>query len=99
MNRRHFIGTSAGALLSAPSLYAASNAIKLSAEHEALLKARHTRIVMQHDVFWVLLNYLMMHPEGVPPFGPFRDAVFGYADEPGSQIDAIWWDIGGNPVG
>ena len=99
MNRRHFIGTSAGALLGAPSLFAASNAIKLSAEHEALLKARHCRIVMQHDVFWVLLNYLKMHPEGVPPFEPFRDAVFGYADEPGSQIDAIWWDIGGNPVG
>lgn len=54
---------------------------------------------MQHDVFWVLLNYLKMHPEGGAKFEPFRDVVFSYADEPGSQIDSIWWDIGGNAVG
>jgi hypothetical protein len=100
MNRRHFLGTGAGAaMLAGRSLFAASNAITLGDAHEALLRARHSRIVMQHDVFWVLLNYLKMHPEEVPPFEPFRDAVFGYVDEPGSQIDAIWWDIGGNPVG
>ena len=63
------------------------------------MKARKRRIVMQHDVFWVLLNYLKMHPAGAAKFEPFRDAVFAYADEPGSQIDAIWWDIGGNAVG
>ena len=86
-------------MLGGPSLAATSNAIELTAEHLALLNTRHRRIVMQHDVFWVLLNYLKMHPEGVPSFAPFRNVVFSYADEPGSQIDAIWWDIAGNAVG
>lgn len=100
MNRRHFLGTSAGlAMLGAPSLVAAPSPIMPPPEHQALLKARRCRIVMQHDVFWILLNYLKMHPEGGAPFAPFRDAVFSYAGEPGSQIDAIWWDIGGNAVG
>ncbi len=86
-------------MLCASRLSAASVPIALPESHRALVKARHRRIVMQHDVFWVLLNYLKMHPEGGAKFEPFRDVVFGYADEPGSQIDAIWWDIGGNAVG
>jgi hypothetical protein len=86
-------------MLGAPSLVAAPSPIMPPPEHQALLKARRCRIVMQHDVFWILLNYLKMHPEGGAPFAPFRDAVFSYAGEPGSQIDAIWWDIGGNAVG
>lgn len=98
MNRRYFLTNAGAAMLCAPRLHAAQP-IVLADDHRALLNDRHRRIVMQHDVFWVLLNYLKMHPEGVPPFEPFRDAVFGYADEPGTQIDAIWWDIGGNPVG
>jgi len=86
-------------MLGASSLFAGTEPGALSSEHQALVKARRCRIVMQHDVFWVLLNYLKRFPEGDVPFAPFRDAVFSYADEPGSQIDAIWWDIGGNAVG
>jgi len=100
MNRRHFLKIHAGLAVSGvPSLFAGSDPVALTSEHRAVLEARRCRIVMQHDVFWVLLNYLKMHPEGGVPFAPFRDAVFGYVDEPGSQIDAIWWDIGGNAVG
>lgn len=86
-------------MLGGPLLAATSNAFELTAEHLAVVNTRQRRIVMQHDVFWVLLNYLKKHPESVPSFEPFRDVVFSYADEPGSQIDAIWWDIGGNAVG
>ncbi len=86
-------------MLGAPPLFAASNPIRLPSKHQTLLKARKRRIVMQHDVFWVLLNYLKMHPNGGVPFAPFRDVVFSYADDPETQIDAIWWDIGGNAVG
>ncbi|MDD4869036.1 MAG: family 10 glycosylhydrolase [Kiritimatiellae bacterium] len=46
-----------------------------------------------------MLNYAKLHPEGNAPFDRFRDAAFSYVDEPGSQIDAIWWDIGGNAPG
>lgn len=46
-----------------------------------------------------MLNYGKLHPDGIVPFAPFRDAVFSYVDEPGSQIDAIWWDIGGCATG
>lgn len=86
-------------MLGAPCLHAAAQPVVLPAAHRALVQARHRRIVMQHDVYWVLLNYLKMHPEGAARFEPFRDVVFAYADEPGSQIDAIWWDIAGNAVG
>ena len=100
MKRRDFLGTGAGlALFGLPSLSHASSPLVLPSDHQARVRARRCRIVMQHDVFWVLLNYLKMRPEGGAPFAPFRDAVFSYADEPGSQIDAIWWDIGGNAVG
>jgi len=46
-----------------------------------------------------MLNYGKLHPDGGAAFAPFRDAVFSYVDEPGSQIDAIWWDIGGCATG
>jgi hypothetical protein len=64
-----------------------------------MLRLRRKRIVVQQDVFWVMANYAKLHPEGTPPFAPFRDVVFTFVDEPGSQIDAIWWDIGGSAVG
>ena len=63
------------------------------------MRRRKRRIVIQHDVHWVMLNYAKMHPDGGAAFAPFCNAVFSYVDEPGSQIDAIWWDIGGNASG
>lgn len=44
-------------------------------------------------------SYWKLHRNGDVSFDRFRDAIFSYADEPGSQIDAIWWDIGGSPLG
>ena len=62
------------------------------------MQERKQRIVIQHDVYHVMRNYTAMHQGTTAPFAAFRDAVFSYVDEPGSQIDAIWWDIGGNTV-
>ncbi len=101
INRRQFLTSSAGALVAStatPRLFADESPIELPAAHRRATAQRKRRIVIQHDVHWVMLNYGKMHPEGAP-FGPFRAAVFSYVDEPGSQIDAIWWDIGGNATG
>ncbi len=100
INRRTFLHTSAGAVLSTTLLQAAitnTQPVDLPADHRDLVQRR--RIVIQHDVFWVMRNYATLHPDGNASFAPFRDAVFSYVDEPGSQIDAIWWDIGGNASG
>ncbi len=51
--------------------------------HEAVDRPR--RIVVQYDAFSQL---------GVE-FDQWLDYRFAYVDEPGSQIDALWWDIGG----
>jgi hypothetical protein len=83
----------------APSAFAAESPVELPADHRDAMRRRKRRIVIQHDVHWVMLNYGKMHPDGGAAFAPFRDAVFSYVDEPGSQIDAIWWDIGGNATG
>ncbi len=102
MKRRIFgAGTACTALVSAlPGLPAVmSGAVNLPGDHLEVMRLRKRRIVMQHDVCWVMWNYAKMHPEGDAPFERFRDTVFSYVDEPGSQVDAIWWDIGGNSVG
>lgn len=93
---------SAETLLSTGTLHADTaklQPVDLPAEHLAALLGRRRRIVVQQDVHWVMMNYAKMHPDGVAPFAPFCDTVFSYVDEPGSQIDAIWWDIGGNAEG
>ncbi len=90
-NRREFLGAAA---LGACSL--AETALQAA---EPARPRRVPRIVIQHDVYHVMRNHAKLHPDGVAPFEPFREAVFSYVDEPGSQIDAIWWDIGGNTVG
>ncbi len=102
LNRRRFLGSAAAAALGAiPGETPASELpiARLPEAHREAVARRKRRIVMQHDVCWVMWNYAKMHPEGDAPFEPFRDAVFSYADEPGTQIDAIWWDIGGNAAG
>lgn len=60
--------------------------IELPATHKAAVNRRR-RIVVQYDAF----NNL-----GVD-FRDWIDFRFSYADEAGSQIDSLWWDIGGNP--
>ena len=102
MKRRHFLCSSAsGGLFSSalPVLADDSPPVSLSSAHRDAVRLRKRRIVRQHDVYHVMRSYAKMHPNGKAPFGPFRDAVFSYIDEPGSQIDAVWWDIGGNTVG
>lgn len=87
--RRQFLGASVAGALAFPCRSL------LSAE---TMQIRNRRIVVQHDVYHVMRNYAGLHPDTTAPFEPFRDAVFSYIDEPQSQIDAIWWDIGGNTV-
>ncbi|MCX6909766.1 MAG: hypothetical protein NTY01_17230 [Verrucomicrobia bacterium] len=101
MNRREFLRSSASiaaAAMARPTL-AAETPLELPVSHRDAVRRRKRRIVIQHDVHWVMLNYGKLHPDGGAAFAPFRDAVFSYVDEPGSQIDAIWWDIGGCATG
>lgn len=101
MFRRHFILSSAAALAGAsvPAAFGAIAPVHLPGAHLAARRRRKCRIVVMHDVYWVMRNYGKMRPDGNAPFKPFRDAVFSYVDEPGAQIDALWWDIGGSAVG
>lgn len=101
MKRRTFLHASAGALLSAPLLPAAADdqPVELPAAHRAAVRRRRRRIVVQYDANCVMWSYWKLHRNGDASFARFRDAIFSYADEPGSQIDAIWWDIGGSPLG
>ena len=57
--------------------------IKLSRQHNDALNRRR-RIVVQYDAEGLF---------GVD-FQQWLDYRFNYIDEPGSQIDSIWWDIG-----
>lgn len=102
LNRRRFIGLGVGTCLG-PYFAAGADGerspLTLPEAHREILRQRRKRIVVQQDVHWVMANYAKLHPEGTAPFAPFRDAVFSFVDEPGSQIDAIWWDIGGSAVG
>jgi len=60
------------------------NRIELSQEHIDAVN-RNRRIVLQYDVFRDL---------GID-FKNWINGVFNSVDQPGNQIDAIWWDIGG----
>lgn len=63
------------------------------------MRRRKRRIVVQYDANDTMWGYWKHHRNGDVSFDRFRDAVFSYENEPGSQIDAIWWDIGGSPLG
>ncbi len=58
--------------------------VRLTAEHEAAVNRRR-RIVVQYDAF---SSFQM-------DFDAWLRYRFSYIDDPGSQIDAVWWDIGG----
>ena len=85
-NRRVFLASTAG-LLTCPAtgLLAKSNgrrAVSLSSEHHDAVNRRR-RIVVQYDAWSQLgLN-----------FQQWLDYRFNYIDEPGSQIDSVWWDL------
>ena len=94
MNRRTFLGASllaSGVLTSRGSLGEVGGApeIKLSPAHVAAVNRRR-RIVVQFDA----------HTEMGMDIDQWLAYRFNYADEPGSQIDSLWWDIGafGNAV-
>ena len=57
--------------------------IQLSQEHHDAVNRRR-RIVVQYDAFSQL----------GADFEPWLDYRFSYVDDPGNQIDSIWWDIG-----
>ena len=57
--------------------------IQLSNEHHDAVNRRR-RIVVQYDAFSQL----------GADFKQWLDYRFSYVDEPGNQIDSIWWDIG-----
>jgi hypothetical protein len=71
----------------------------LPAGHRDAVRRRKRRIVVQYDANDPMWSYWKLHRNGDASFDRFRDAVFSYVEEPGSQIDAIWWDIGGSPLG
>ncbi len=68
---------------------------ELPAAHEAAVRQRKVRIAVQHDVHTIVQDFPRKFPGRTLEFERFRDAAFAYADEQGSQIDAIWLDIGG----
>lgn len=88
-SRRSFLSTisaAAGLALARP-LVAADTAwepIRLSAAHEAAVN-RPRRMVVHYDAF----DALAME------FDQWLEYRFSYIDDPGSQIDAVWWDIQG----
>lgn len=101
MKRRTFLHAGVGALLNVTLLQAGAAgtpALDLPAQHSAALQRRRRRIVVQCDANDVLWSYAKLHRDGAASFENFRDALFSYVDEPGSQIDAIWWDLGGSPL-
>ena len=103
MNRRTFLHAGAGAVLGASLLPAAAANSTLPVElpdaHRQAMQRRHRRIVVQYDANDPMWSYWKLHRNDDTSFDRFRDTVFSYMDEPGSQIDAIWWDIGGSPLG
>jgi hypothetical protein len=102
LQRRQFLHAGASAALSTALLGTAahgSQPVELPAEHRLALKQRRRRIVVQQDAYDALMRYGRLHSGSGASFARFRDAMFSYADEPESQIDAIWWDISGSPFG
>ncbi|EDY18896.1 hypothetical protein CfE428DRAFT_3554 [Chthoniobacter flavus Ellin428] len=100
MDRRCFLATGVGAWLTRSWLRGAEpEPVVLPDDHQAAVRQRRRRIVMQYDANDVVMSYWKLHPDGRAAFEPFREALFAYVDEPGSQVDAIWWDIEGSPLG
>ena len=67
-----------------PAILAGEQAIELPPEHQEAVKRRRCRIVVQYDC----------QTEYGLDFDTWIAYRFAYADEPGTQIDALWWDMG-----
>lgn len=85
VNRRTFLASTTG-LLSGTFAGVAAGADETvvsldGAHHDALNRER--RIVVQYDA-WSQLGH---------DFEQWLDYRFDYIDEPGSQIDSVWWDV------
>jgi hypothetical protein len=78
------LGISSANLRCAPS--ATETAIIFSPEHQKAVNRRR-RIVVQYDAF----------SEFGADFNEWLAYRFNYADEPGTQIDSLWWDM--SPLG
>ena len=92
--RRNFLKSmlaGCGAVLPCPALAISGDdsAVQLSAEHSKAVN-RQRRIVVQYDC----------HGQIGLDFDRWIAYRFSYADQPGTQIDALWWDLGrlGNVV-
>lgn len=77
------------ALACTPSALSNDSGLQLSAEHQRA-GSRRRRIVVQYDC----------HGQIGLDFDKWIKYRFSYADQPGTQIDALWWDLGrlGNVV-
>jgi hypothetical protein len=73
--------------------------VELPANHREAMRRRKRRIVVQYDANDPMWSYWKLHRSADAKFERFRDLVFSQMDVAGSQIDAIWWDIGGSPLG
>lgn len=101
MNRRKFLCTSTAGWLGANALEAAgaeTQPVELPQAHRDLVQQRRRRIVVQYDANDVLWTCWKHRVNNDVSFDRFRDALFSFEDEPGSQIDAIWWDMAGSPL-
>jgi hypothetical protein len=94
LTRRDFLKSAVvggGGVLASSALAAGSRGgtVQLSAKHRAAVDRRR-RIVVQYDC----------HGQMGVDFDRWIDYRFNYADQPGTQIDALWWDLGrlGNVV-
>jgi hypothetical protein len=91
LSRRRFLETAAAVATGASLLpgpcpadgIPPNGAIELSAEHRRAVDRRR-RIVVQYDS----QDHFGMD------FASWLRYRFGYIDEPGTQIDSIWWDMG-----
>jgi glycosyl hydrolase family 10 len=88
LRRRTFLQTVSAGLAGAVTALsgrsgAAETALELSSEHEKAVNRRR-RILVQYDP----------HTAYGIDFDTWLDYRFGYMDEPGSQIDSIFWDNG-----
>lgn len=85
-NRRAFLASTAGLLTSPAQRMMAQpserRGVALSRQHHDAVNRRR-RIVVQYDA-WSQLGH---------DFEEWLDYRFDYIDEPGSQIDSVWWDL------
>ena len=90
IRRRDFLATASTAVMVSSASKSSANSddapIQLTAEHQAAVNRRR-RIVVQFDAH--------SNPGGILgiDIDQWVDYRFDYIDEPGTQIDSIWWDV------